>query len=74
MKLRILVTELVFKTVEVDTEDFDIDTTTREKEVFELAECINEIKNEPQKFISQFNNGEVEEDIEFKGVTVNVIE
>jgi hypothetical protein len=74
MKLRILVKELVFKTVEVDTDDFDIDTSTKEKEVFELAEVINEIKNEPQDFISQFNNGEVEEDVEFKSVTVNIVE
>lgn len=74
MKLRILVKELVFKTVEVDTDDFNIDTSTKEKEVFGLAEVINKIKNEPQKFISQFNNDEVEEDVEFKGVTVNIVE
>lgn len=74
MKFKVSVKETVLKIVEVDTRDFDINSKDKNKEIFETAEIINEIKNDGQKFISQFTNGEVEEYVDLDCVKVDFIE
>ena len=73
MKFKVTVKETVLKTIEVDTINFDINLKDKNKEVFETAELINEIKNDGQKFIRQFKK-EVEECVYLESVKVNFVE
>ena len=55
MKIRVTVTETVYKTLEVDTNDFGISEETN-KQIFELAETINDIKADPNSLLKEWEN------------------
>jgi len=55
MKIRVTVTETVYKTLEVDTKDFGMEEETN-KQIFELAETINDIKADPNSLLKEWEN------------------
>ena len=57
MKIKVTVTETVWKTLIVDTDDFVSTAKTIDETVFELAEHIISIKNDPKSLLKEYNNG-----------------
>jgi hypothetical protein len=68
MKIRVTVRETVYKTLEVDTIDFGMEETTT-KQVFELAETINDIKENPNGLLNQYKD-EVDTQKEINSVEI----
>lgn len=50
MRLQIIQRETVTKSLIIDTEDFTSRLDNRDMEVFEIAELINNIKEDPAKY------------------------
>ena len=73
MKLKITLEEKVWKEVTIDTDDFNLNSHTPNRMVFEIAELINEIKDDPEETLEQFKN-EVVENREVLKTTVEPIE
>ena len=73
MKIKLIVKETVWNELIVDTDDFQLNTNSPSEEVFEIAELINEIKAEPQKLFSQYEDDVTIEKEQIK-VTVEHVE
>ena len=73
MKIKLIVKETVWNELIVDTDDFQLNTNSPSEEVFEIAELINEIKAEPQKLFSLYEDDVTIEKEQIK-VTVEHVE